>query len=197
MLNVLFRVLTPNETVVWIPRKGPISEHSACLGESLREARSGCGSPWGHRHWWQPFPGAAPTTCTLVWADTTKEFSHLDIPDSHHQLKRNKTIEKIFIINHEANRIKTFLISRNKVKHCPLNPFLSDINLYHMYILSTNQWRIEFLFFHKHSSQLWNHKGSLEELNLIPQHPLFRILWESESLRQTFFFGHTLWHAES
>ena len=121
MLNVLFWVLTPSETVVWIPRIDQISEDSACLGESLREARSGCGSPWGHRHWWQPFPGAAPTTCTLVWADTTKEFSHLDIPDSHHQLKRNKTIEKIFIINHEANRIKTFLISRNKVKHCPFN----------------------------------------------------------------------------
>ena len=121
MLNVLFRVLTPNETVVWIPRKGPISEHSACLGESLREARSGCGSPWGHRHRWQPFPGAAPTTCTLLWADTTKEFSHLYIPDSHHQLIRNKTTEKIVIINHEANRIKTWLISRNKAKHCPLN----------------------------------------------------------------------------
>ena len=121
MFNARVQVLTANETVVWIPRIDQISEDSACLGESLRKARSGCGSPWGHRHWWQPFPGAAPTTCTLVWADTTKEFSHLDIPDSHHQLKRNKTIEKIFIINHEANRIKTFLISRNKVKHCPLN----------------------------------------------------------------------------
>ena len=121
MLNALVQILTPNETVVWIPRVDWISEDSACLGESLREARSGCGSPWGHRHWWQPFPGAAPTTCTLVWADTTKGFSHLYIPDSHHQLIRNKTTEKIFIISHEANRIKTFLISRNKVKHCPLN----------------------------------------------------------------------------
>ena len=134
MLNVLFQVLTPNETVVWIPRKGPISEDSACLGESLREARSGCGSPWGHRHRWQPFPGAAPTTCTLLWADTTKEISHLYTPDSHLQLKRNKTTEKIFIINLEANHTEIFLISRNKVKHCPLKPFLFDINLWlHVY----------------------------------------------------------------
>ena len=82
-------------------------------------------------------PGSCPTTCTLVWADTTKEFSHLDIPDSHHQLIRNKTTEKVFSINHEANRIETFLISRNKVKYCPLN--LSSLtSIYnHMYILST------------------------------------------------------------
>ena len=87
-------------------------------------------------------PRSCPTTCTLVWADTTKEFSHLDIPDSHHQLIRNKTTEKVFSINHEANRIETFLISRNKVKYCPLN--LSSLtSIYnHMYILSTNQLRI-------------------------------------------------------
>ena len=134
MLNVLFQVLTPNETVVWIPRKGPISEDSACLGESLREARSGCGSPWGHRHWWQSFPGAAPTTCTVVCADTTKEVSQLYFHDSHLQLKRNKASEKIFIINHETNQIKTFLISRNKVKHWSFKPFLFNINLWpHVY----------------------------------------------------------------
>ena len=104
-------------------------QKTACLGESLREARSGCGSLWRHIHWWQPFPGAAPTTCILVWAYTTNEFSHLYVPDSHCQLKRNKTTEKIFIINHEANRIKTFLISRNKVKHCPLN-FSSLTSIY-------------------------------------------------------------------
>ena len=121
---------------VWIPRIDRISEDSACLGESLREARSGCGSPWGQRHG-VAILGSCPTTCTLVWADTTKEFSHLDIPDSRLQLIRNKITEKIFIINHEANQIKIFLISRNKVKHCPLN--LSSLtSIYnHMYILST------------------------------------------------------------
>ena len=85
-----------------------------------------------HTHCWQLFPGAAPTKCTLVWADTTKEFSHLYIPDSYQQLIRNKTTEKIFIINHETNQIKTFLIS--KVKHCPFKPFLFDISLWpHVY----------------------------------------------------------------
>ena len=29
-----------------------------CLGESLREARSGCG--WGHRHWWQHSQNLTP-----------------------------------------------------------------------------------------------------------------------------------------
>ena len=117
-------------------------QKTACLGESLREARSGCGSLWRHIHWWQPFLGAAPTTCILVWAYTTKEFSHLYVPDSHRQLKRHKTTEKICIINYEANRIKTFLINRNKVKHCPLN--LSSLTSIYdrMYILSTNQLRI-------------------------------------------------------
>ena len=33
-----------------------------CLGESLNEARSGYG--WGHRHWWQPFPGPNSTMRT-------------------------------------------------------------------------------------------------------------------------------------
>ena len=36
--------------------------------------------------------------------------------------KKKKTTEKIFIINHEASHTEIFLISRNEVKHCPLNP---------------------------------------------------------------------------
>ena len=80
------------------------------------------------------FPEPNPIMCTQVWAHTTKEISHLYTPDSHLQLKRNKTTEKIFIINLEANHTEIFLISRNKVKHCPLKPFLFDINLWlHVY----------------------------------------------------------------
>lgn len=41
-----------------------------------------------------------------------------------------------------------------------------------------------------HSSEII--KDLFKKLNLIPQHPLFRIIWESESLRQTFYFGHNL-----
>jgi len=62
-----------------MPREGTISDDSACLGESPRIPRGG--SPWGFRQWEQPFPGATLTTCSLVWADTTKEFSHISIPD--------------------------------------------------------------------------------------------------------------------
>ena len=55
--------------------------------------------------------------------------------------KKKKTTEKIFIINHEANHTEIFLISRNEVKHCPLNPSSLTYIYDHMY-LSTNQLRI-------------------------------------------------------
>ena len=88
------------------------------------------------------FPGAAPTTCTLVWADTTREISHLYTPDSHLQLIRNKATEKIFIINHKSNETKTLLISKNEVKRCPLKPFLFNINLWPPYDYSLHKLSI-------------------------------------------------------
>ena len=122
MLNVLFQVLTPNETVVWIPRKSPISEHSAYLEESLREAKSAWDTDNGGSHSRElPPPHVGRNHQGIL---------SLYIPDSHLQLIRNKATEKIFIINHESNETEIFLISRNKVKHCPLKPFLFDINLW-------------------------------------------------------------------
>ena len=53
------------------------------------------------------FPEPNPIMCTQVWAHTTKEFSHLHIPDSHLQPIKEKTTEKIFIINQAAAAAKS------------------------------------------------------------------------------------------
>ena len=53
----------------------------------------------------------------------------LSILDPNPQLVRNKTTEKIFTIKLETNQIKTFWISRHKIKNCAPKLFIFDISL--------------------------------------------------------------------
>ena len=60
------------EAAVW---KEPRLEPPADLGKPPIEAGGNWSSPWGHRHWGQPFLGACSTTSTLVLESTILESS--------------------------------------------------------------------------------------------------------------------------
>lgn len=181
MLNVLFRVLTPSETVMWI-QEGSISGICFCRSLRSRVAVALLGIDTGGSH-------CRGCYMLLGVAVGTRDYlPHLYIPDSHCQLKRNKNNWKYSLSTLKLT-IPHFSWSAGMRSNTCLH---INIPLWHKSVITciffhTSIENIVLILSQEEFLQLWNHKGSLKaEVNTTTSWG-FSEVWVSEA---DFYFGH-------